>query len=142
MAYSIFSFLGENQFVGEWLHRKDLSNKLLLDKLKAESMVESESTSLMSVDEDLQKYSGNLACINDDLNAILYLRGEERRLNGEIATAQTQLQKAMKTKKTLITFAVIAVVAIGIAISVMVFRKSSTQTEQVEEDVAIENVQE
>ncbi len=141
MAYSILSFIDENQFVGEWLHRKALSNKLLGEKNKAESMVKTESTSSMTVDGDLQKYSGALAGINDDLKVIHSLREEESRLNGEIATAESQLQKAKKTKKTLITLAVIAVIAIGIAIAVMVFMKPSAQTEQVEEEVAVENIQ-
>lgn len=141
MHYSIFSFIGENQFIGEWLHRKSLSNKILDNKCKAESMVNSESSSSMTVGEDLMKYSRALLGINDDLKVIHSLRDEENRLNSEIAAAQTQLQRAKKTKKYLIILAVIAIIAIGITIAVMVFKKPSAQIEQVEEEVAIENVQ-
>lgn len=141
MEYSVFSFINENHFVGAWLHRKSLSNKLLIEKAKAESMIDSESTSSMSVEGELQKYSSALAGINEDLRTIHSLRDEECRLKGELSTAQAQLQKAKKTKKTLIILAVIAVIAIGIAVAVMVLMKPSTQIEPVEEEVAIENVQ-
>lgn len=141
MAYSIFSFIDENQHVGAWLHRKALSNKLLSEKAKAESKIEKESAPDMNVDSELQKYSGTLTSINEDLKSIHSLRDEERRLNGEIETAQMQLQKAKKTKKTLIKLAVIAVIAIGIAVAVLVFMKLAVPVEQAEEEVVIENVQ-
>lgn len=141
MAYSIFSFIDENQFVRAWLHRKSLSNELSANRAKAESMVKHESKSSLVVDGELAKYSSTLNEINKDLETIHSLRAEETRLNGEIVTVQAQLQRAKKTKKTLIILAVIAVIAICIAIAVMVFMKPSAQVEQVEEDVAIENVQ-
>jgi len=141
MAYSIFSFIDENQFVRAWLHRKSLSKELFAKGAKAESMVKHESKSSLVVDGELAKYCSGLNEINKELETIHFLRDEETRLNGEIAAAQAQLQKAKKTKKTLITSAVIAVIAIGIAITVMVFMKPSAQIEQVEEEVAIENVQ-
>lgn len=119
MDYSIFSFIEENRFVGDWLHRKLLSNKLISEKAKAESMVKNESLSSILVDEELLKYYSALASINEDLIAIHSLRNEESRLNEEIATAQVQLQKAEKTKKTLVTLTVVAIIAIGIALAVM-----------------------
>lgn len=114
------------------MHLKFLSDKLRSEKVKAESMVNSESASEMTVDIDLQKYSGDLAEINEDLRTIHALRDEERRLRGEIDATQKRLQKAKKTKKNLIIIAIIAiVVAIGVATTVIVIHKQeqSLQTE-------------
>ena len=72
MAYSIFSFIDENQFVRAWLHRKTLSNSLRSERAKAEFKIENESASDMNVDVELQKYSGTLTSINEDLKSIHY----------------------------------------------------------------------
>ena len=121
MTHSIFSFIGDNEFVNAWLNRKMLSDKLRTLKSQAESKVDSESTENISVSSELQRYSGELTSIDEELRTIHNLRGEENRIKGEIQTAQEDLQKAIKKKKTLITLAVIAVVVIGIAIAALIF---------------------
>lgn len=141
MAYSIFSFLEKDQLVGDWLHRKMLLDKLRSEKAKAETRIESESAPDMNVDAELQNYCGALTSINEDLKTIQSLREKEKRLNEEIKTAQMQLQKARKTRKTLITAAVIAAIVIGIAVAVIVFMKPAAPVEQVGEEAVIENVQ-
>lgn len=141
MAYSIYSFIDENQFVGAWLHRKTLSDKLRSEKVKAESKIKSESAPDMNVDAELQEYAASLTSINEDLKTIQFLRDEERRLNGETEAAQMQLQKAMKTKKALITFAIVVAITICIAVAVLIFMKPAAPTEQAGEETLIENVQ-
>ena len=141
MAYSIFSFIDENQFVRAWLHRKTLSNSLRSERAKAEFKIENESASDMNVDVELQKYSGTLTSINEDLKSIHSLRDEEKRIKGELETARMELQKAIKTRKTLIKIAVYAVITIAIAVTLLVLIKPNTPVEQVEEEVVINNVQ-
>lgn len=141
MAYSIFSFIDENQFVRAWLHRKTLSNRLRSERAKAEFKIENESASDMNVDVELQKYSGTLTSINEDLKSIHSLRDEEKRIKGELETARMELQKAIKTRKTLIKIAVIGVIAIAIAVAVLVLIKPTAPGEQAAEEVVINNVQ-
>ena len=52
-----------------------------------------------------------------------------------------ELQKAIKTRKTLIKIAVYAVITIAIAVTLLVLIKPNTPVEQVEEEVVINNVQ-
>lgn len=129
MKDSIFTFIGENRNVREWMENKRLANMLKHAGKDVQTRISSEAANVHSIDRDLSPYGSDLLQLQNDLTLVKQLRMEESKLREDISVAQENLAKEVKKKKNLITLAIVAIVAIIIGVGILIAVLPSVVTE-------------